>query len=212
MIKLTTKEDHASRDVFALNPKTNEWEYIGNMDDIEFINVPNYVFLAHLREIPDIYEILELHSELWTWLSDNPQCSKEDWPGWSTVDKAISSHDKTCLCCAYDVLMGNAMEEIKSCAWCPLRIEHAYGDSCLYGLYDDYTMNQRSLNYKETGYVAAQIANLEYGHRDNEICLSEMDFAKRAAFFDHVRLSALAEISEQCPEDELHYVTSRFKI
>ena len=40
---------------------------------------------------------LEICRELWLWLADNPEKSKDDWPGWKEYWPMISG----CPCCEY---------------------------------------------------------------------------------------------------------------
>lgn len=46
-------------------------------------------------------ECVNLHRELWDWLSKNPKKDKRDWPGWKNL-RYIESHCFACDYCLYD--------------------------------------------------------------------------------------------------------------
>ena len=58
---------------------------------------------------------LELCMKLWTWLRDNPEKAKHDWPGWSRFGDV----DNDCFACEYDRIKTKFGET--SCNHCPLR-------------------------------------------------------------------------------------------
>jgi len=43
---------------------------------------------------------LELHRELWDWLSKNPEKRKSQWPGWVNYDSEWARGNQFCFACA----------------------------------------------------------------------------------------------------------------
>ena len=91
------------------------------------------------------------HKELWNWLSENPDKTKEDWPGWK-----INEHmDNNCFLCGYvDMVVGGG------CFDCPIswgRTEMCTDD---YPKLSYYLLYEGALKLKDKATYAKIIANL----------------------------------------------------
>lgn len=52
------------------------------------------------------------HREMWTWLSENPDKGKRDWPGWKKQDRR---EENDCFLCGYVATLPN-----DDCYFCPI--------------------------------------------------------------------------------------------
>ena len=41
------------------------------------------------------------HKEMWTWLAENPEMEKKDWPGWKAFDKDYFEDHNLCFACEF---------------------------------------------------------------------------------------------------------------
>jgi len=79
--------------------KSNSKDFINHFDGI-FNKEKAY-------DLKNKDDIIELHKQLWTWLSENPSRQKEDWPGWTyndTTEAYLYSNTvikNLCFCCQY---------------------------------------------------------------------------------------------------------------
>ena len=89
------------------------------------------------------------HKKLWTWLSENPEMDKKDWPEWKVNGGKYSSVDGNCFACEFTI--------DGACCDCPLIWP---GEWCAdrYGLYKKWT--KKNISLKERTSLALQIANL----------------------------------------------------
>ena len=101
-------------------------------------------------------EAIRLHRELWTWLADNPEENKVNWPGWAQYGEARAD----CFCCEY----ANQIDpDVSSCSDCP--IEWPNSNECSLepcnvsgGLYRKWLESAGSSKLASS--LALQIANL----------------------------------------------------
>lgn len=103
--------------------------------------------------LPDLNGMHAAHDELWTWLADNPDKSKEDWPEWEghTVYTGIYNNTNInahCFLC--EAMRGN-------CEACPLT-QDIYPECTASGsLYNLWRHAKRSEHYRIARELALQI-------------------------------------------------------
>jgi hypothetical protein len=104
---------------------------------------------------------IELHRELWDWLTKNPHRRKVDWPRW--VDYGGPGVTKNeCFLCEYSLPLAvdNENNAIFMCDYCPLvwpggSCEHKEGNK---GLFEQWAYEDMDL--KKRAKIAAQIRDL----------------------------------------------------
>ena len=87
------------------------------------------------------------HKELWTWLSENPEKGKGDWPGWDNTGLILN------LCFACEYLCA-------ACSSCPLLWPKVKGEGRVChsgGLYEKWVISR---DVESRSSLALQIANL----------------------------------------------------
>ncbi len=86
------------------------------------------------------YQMLRYHRKLWTWLSENPDCLKINWPGWSDV-KIIGNHFYKWEYFYKEKVITNgcfACECFAECIYCPLNQKGC----TLYSIWSDSTTDK----------------------------------------------------------------------
>ena len=89
------------------------------------------------------------HKKLWTWLSENPEMDKEDWPEWEINGGKYYEVSNLCFACEFDL--------DSTCCDCPLIWPYEY---CTrqHGLYRRWI--SIGISSEERTSLALQIANL----------------------------------------------------
>ena len=95
------------------------------------------------------------HKEMWTWLSENPEKEKDDWPGWEWNGGAYDMDEpEHCFACLYVEEISGAKDD--SCSYCPLKFpEPCY---CWNSLFRQWGHYNKKLDLRSS--LALQIANL----------------------------------------------------
>ena len=104
----------------------------------------------------DVKHYKDYHSELWTWLVENPNRSKSSWFSkyWKDVEVPLNH----CFACEYTIEVGDS--------YCPLMADFCGGETgdvdCLNGLYTSYVSS--SVRNDEEGQIhyAKLIAELPW--------------------------------------------------
>ena len=96
------------------------------------------------------------HVQLWTWLADNPDRTKEDWPGWDYYKR----QDNDCFACTVSRALCHEAQSPREyfdvChRYCPLKWPR--NKPCYAGVYGIWCDND---NYKVRRKLAQYIANL----------------------------------------------------
>ena len=94
------------------------------------------------------------HKELWTWLADNPEKGKGEWPGWENNGGKYPNTSNDCFACEYDNKI-----DWPACDSCPLIWETTYCQpyNSLFTKWQSAFFNN---NHKSCSEFARQIANL----------------------------------------------------
>lgn len=80
-----------------------------------------------------ISDTLRFHKELWTWLSENPECEKRDWPGWAQFRRKPSEENGLTDNGAYWELHNN-ITSINECFCCALLDNDKYPNKYSYSI------------------------------------------------------------------------------
>ena len=90
------------------------------------------------------------HKKLWTWLSENPEMGKDDWPGWKVNGGEYDKVYRLCFACEFIV--------DDACCDCPLIWPHNECCTERHGLYKRWA--SKCTVTKNRTSLALQIANL----------------------------------------------------
>ena len=96
---------------------------------------------------------IKMHRELWTWLSENPEKHKWDWPKWKFHGGTITQIESDCFCCQYSRGIDGACNSSCPIVWPGGRCANTK-DTGLYDLYVDAVCIELRSRF------AMQIANL----------------------------------------------------
>ncbi len=91
------------------------------------------------------------HKEMWTWLSENPEKEKDNWPGWEWNGGVIDTTVNLCFACDYCYT---------ACFSCPLLWPKVKGEGRVCHTGGLYRKWKTCENLKSRSSLALQIANL----------------------------------------------------
>lgn len=117
---------------------------------------------------PNRYPVLasrpleQWHKEMWEWLAQYPQFTKEDFVNTVFTDDEVDLLYGSWYCFA--CLFAGRRRKVKnnSCEYCPLCAYGQYGLNCLHGLFDKWCKAKDFKNFDEAKKIATQIANLTW--------------------------------------------------
>lgn len=96
-----------------------------------------------------------LHKELWCWLAENQECTKEDWPQWISNGGTVENVVSNCFACEYD-------KDNRECDACPIIWS---GSNCYEG---EFRQWEHSEDPQERTRLALAIADLPV--REGVVC------------------------------------------